>query len=807
VILPRTQGTFQERAVNLPNGQQAVVFTGGVIVNVRGVGTVSVIDIEADRMVLWMKGRPDQFLGNLRNPDGQVGREFEFYLSGNVEIREQNGKDIHTLRAEEVYYDLNRNVAAAVGADLEFRQPGIPDPLHLRSSELEQLATNQFKAIQAEFYSSRLPSDPGLKLVMAEATLEQKRVPRTSIFGEQYTNRTTGLVETEEQQIVHGDNVFLKLEDVPIFYLPFVQGDANDPLGPIRSVNAGYNRVFGFQAGVTLNVFDLLAITPPVGMKWDFGIDYLSLRGPALTTDFDYNVDGLFGLPGRYVGYVKAFGIDDHGKDILGGGRGEFDHHPEQRGSLQWYQTIRGLPDGFSVRSGLGAFSDKNFYEQYQKNSFDTDFNQETFAYVEQQKDNWAWTFLLEQRIRNWVTETDRLPEVQGYLIGQSFFDVLTYNANASAGYYQLQTAHTIPGPYFITDQNSQTGRFNLGQELSLPFYAGPVKMAPYGVLDLTEYTQDLNRDTIGRAYGGGGLRFSMPLTRLYTDAQSQLFNLNGINHKIVLAGNYYYAKSSDPFTRFPQLDRLDDDATDQARRDFHPVLPLYDPSGFLLQNSLLFNNPQVQAIRRLVDSRVDTLNSIEVFQADIFQRWQTKRGYPGQQHIVDFVTLDMSASFFPRADHDNFGSNFGLLQYDLTWNIGDRTALVSTGFADPQGSRVFTIGGYLNRPDRTNLFLGYRQIDLVGSQAVTGAVSYIFSPKYAMTAATVYDFGTQQALSNSLILTRMGSDLQVSVILTYNALQNNFGFNLEILPNAMMNTRKMMAGVPAMGMGSFLGR
>jgi hypothetical protein len=338
-------------------------------------------------------------------------------------------------------------------------------------------------------------------------------------------------------------------------------------------------------------------------------------------------------------------------------------------------------------------------------------------------------------------------------------------------------------------------------QQLSLPFYLGPVKVVPYGVLDLTEYTSDLAGDTVGRAYGGGGVRFSMPLTRLYSDTQSSLFNLNGINHKIVLEGNAYYAQSSDPFTRFPQLDRLDDDATDQARRDFHPVLPFFDPAGFLLQNSPQFNNPQVYAIRRLVDTRVDTLDSIEVFQADIFQRWQTKRGYPGQQHIVDFITLDVSASFFPRSDRDNFGSAVGLAEYEFVWNVGDRTSVVSTGFADPNGARVFTIGGYLNRPDRTNLFLGYRQIDLVGSQAVTGAISYVFSPKYAMTASTVYDFGTQQALSNSLIFTRMGSDLQVSVVFTYNALQNNFGFNFEILPNALANSKKMMAGVPNLGL------
>jgi hypothetical protein len=37
--------------------------------------------------------------------------------------------------------------------------------------------------------------------------------------------------------------------------------------------------------------------------------------------------------------------------------------------------------------------------------------------------------------------------------------------------------------------------------------------------------------------------------------------------------------------------------------------------------------------------------------------------------------------------------------------------------------------------------------------------------------------------VSNSLVLTRVGTDLQVSLGFTYNAMQDNFGFTFEILP------------------------
>jgi hypothetical protein len=184
----------------------------------------------------------------------------------------------------------------------------------------------------------------------------------------------------------------------------------------------------------------------------------------------------------------------------------------------------------------------------------------------------------------------------------------------------------------------------------------------------------------------------------------------------------------------------------------------------------------------------------------------QTKRGYPEQQHIIDWMTLDLSGSFFPHSQRDNFGSNFAFLEYDWVWNIGDRTALVSNGWYDPEknGPHVFSVGAYLNRPDRTSFFLGYTQINLINSQAVTASVTYVFSPKYAITAATTYDFGTSQALANSLVLTRMGSDLQVSVALTYNAILNTFGASVEIFPNLVPASHR--PGMFGLGQSSLFG-
>ena len=66
----------------------------------------------------------------------------------------------------------------------------------------------------------------------------------------------------------------------------------------------------------------------------------------------------------------------------------------------------------------------------------------------------------------------------------------------------------------------------------------------------------------------------------------------------------------------------------------------------------------------------------------------------------------------------------------------------------------------------------------------VSATTTYVFNPKYAVSAATAYDFGTQNNLSSTVMFTRIGTDLQVSVGFTYNALLNNFGVTFNVIPN-----------------------
>lgn len=833
-IAPRTAGSFNVKIEPMGDNQQAVIVTGGVILTLRDVKGIGLLDMEADRVVVWTRNvNPSEVVDGAQRSENRSSRDLEFYLSGNVEIRQQSAKDSRLIRADEVYYDANRNTAICVHAELEIKDPKVPQEVIVRATELQQLAPNQFKFSQADIFSSKLPSDPGLKVYVREGTIEEKKVPRLSIFDTPIIDRRTGQPIEMRDTRVDARDVIFKLEDVPFFYLPHVNTNATDPFGPLEDVNVGFSRVFGAQFGVKLDVYELLGIQRYEGTRWRLQADYLSYRGPALGSTFDYSGKDFFGLIGsRYQGNVNLYGIYDRNFDILGGPefRSQGFDPPGFRGRALLRQDVRDLPYGFTVQGQVSALSDRNFLEQYFKLEFDRDINQSTFLYVKQQEGQFAWTGLVEPRIRNWVNETESLPRVDGWIVGQSFFDLFTYNAHASAGYFQFRPTSDqyppnsslpaprpiYPNPFDVrnffprvssTDVGNSTGRFDIIQDVSLPFTLGAFRLVPYATLDLADYTNDLTNNEIGRIWGGGGLRASVPFSRLYGDAQSELFNVNGIFHKITLSSNYFIAESNESFKRFAQLDRFNDDATDQAVRDVR----LYDPSlyGTPKGTNLAVNplyDPQTYAIRRLIQNRIDTLDDIQVLQFDALQRWQTKRGYPGAQHVIDWMVLDLSGSYFPADNRDNFGKPFAFLEYDYLWNLGDRTALTSSAWVDPfeNGTRFYSLGMYFNRPDRTNYFIGYRQIDPLESKAVTASVTYIFSPKYSTSLAATYDFGTK-VQSDSLTFTRAGSDLLVSLGLSYNSLQNSFGFVFEIVPVLLPTNQR--GGLGQLGQGGLMGR
>jgi hypothetical protein len=797
----------------LPDGVRRTVFTGGWIINVTGDTPQDDIELAADEGVIWDRGMDmdAKFQPEGSSPSNGT-KQTEFYLSGRVVIRTRpklGPLEIQTLRGSQIYYDVERERAIALSGIFEYRPllpvPGgtsvlAPDPFRFRAEELRKLDAENYEGLNVTFNSSKLPYDPEIRVDAPKMTMTDRYVQLTNAFGLPYRQFPNifappnpdvhfGDPVVGDEKIITATGAVPYLEGVPFFYFPWYRADANEPLGPFVSLGLGENQVFGAQIYTTWNLFELLGLKPEIGQRWTLEADYLSQRGPGIGTDYRYRApptdpeSGMLGV----TGLIKYYALEDHGLDDLGGYRGTEPTQPGFRDRFLWQHQQDFTPDLY-FQGQLAYLSDKNFLEQYYKTEFDTGPNQETFANLIYQHDNYWVSGLFEPHIdRPWIAETSWLPRVDGALIGQSFFDRFVYSARGSAGYAENHPTTTNPVSIEPTDQQVNTGRFDLMQELAVPFGVGPVRLSPYAMLDLTGYTQDLDGNAIGRVWGGGGMRASMEASHLYEGVTSDLFNVQDLYHKMVFSANYLNAQTNVHYNQLPLLDRLNDDATDQGWRNMREMQELFvsGPAGVALQNSPIYD-PQTYAIRRALLDKVDTMDDIDVLQLDLRQRLQTKRGYPGEEHEVDLVSLDTSISYFPQASRDDFGHSWAFAEWDFLWNVGDRVAVNSTGWIEPYngGSRYWTCGVYFNRPDQTNLYIGYRQTDPLNSRAVTAAIAYQLSKRYFLTGSASYDFGIGQAMSNSLSLTRVGADLTVTFGITYNSLVNNFGVMFMIMPN-----------------------
>ena len=291
--------------------------------------------------------------------------------------------------------------------------------------------------------------------------------------------------------------------------------------------------------------------------------------------------------------------------------------------------------------------------------------------------------------------------------VGEVVYGVATWHAHSHVGYGKLEPADLPANPAEFPlavrpwEREAEGIRTGTRQEVDVPLQLGPVKLAPYVLGEAAHWEEDLNQEEVTRLYGQAGLRSSLSFWKRDSLVQSRLFNLNGLSHEVTLEGDVFYADADEDLDRFPLYDPLDDDAQEHFRRRFIPrtfggmLPPQFDERSYALRTGMqgFVSAPSMEIADDLTLARLG-----------VSQRWQTKRGLPGQERIVDWIALDVEGVLFPEADRDNFGEELGLVDYDFRWHVGDRLAILSDGYYDffPEGLRTISLGTLLSRPGRT---------------------------------------------------------------------------------------------------------
>lgn len=738
-----------------------------------GVVDAGTVLIEADRAVIWT--------ANLSKLQSEQIDDLpvEVYIEGNV-IFQQGQRKIY---ADRMYYNVQAEYGMILGAEMLTPAPQFEGIVRLKADVIQQRSRENFLAYQAALTSSRL----GVPRYWLQADRLELKDSRNETNSTLFGAPVQGTVGDQTGMQAKARNNFVYIEGVPVFYWPVLNTNVDTSSFYVSGLQFRNDGILGTQVMVDWDAYQIFGLSGLDGTRWTFSTDYLSLRGFAVGTNFQYNVPNL--LIGPATGFVDVWGLQDKSLDFLGSDRFNLTPERNPRGRLLFQHRQLLSPDT-ELWGEVGLVSDRNFLEQYFEQEWDTHKDMSTALRLRQYYDQQMLDIWGQARINPFFTETQWLPRLDHYWLGQTLGDVMSYYSHTNVGYAKQQVASTPTNAAEAAKFQLQPWEVNASglhavtrQELNLPFDTGYYKFVPFLSGEAGRWGEDVNGQEITRLTGQAGLRSSLPMVKYMPDVQSSILNLNGLAHKLTFESEFIYADTTQDLNLFPLYNPIDDNSQEHFRRrlvfnTFGGVLPdQFDATNFAAR----------QAMQRYVSagaSEVVTNQAQSRF--GIHQRFQTKRGIPGRERIADVVEFDVDAIFFARPDRDNFGQTVGGINYDFRYHIGDRVTMISDGYYDlfESGLRATTVGGLVSRPGRGEVYVGVTSLEgPVSSLVLNGSINYRMNEKWLATGGTSFDFGPTGNIGQSLAVTRIGESFLLSVGAFVDVGRENFSLNFNIEP------------------------
>lgn len=790
-IGPRFLGDrIQAKADLVPDSIQpeyVVTVTGGVNIvvenvplTINGQTFLTRLDLSADKAVVWTDANR---MGELSGFEIDENTPFEVYLEGNIVVRQGTSK----IKAGRAYYDIAHRRGLLIDAEVRTKVPEYDGTIRLRAAEVRQFSATNFHARDAYFTTSEFGL-PKYRIEASDIFLEQRpaMIPGA-------VDPTTGLPDPGELFLTSYNNR-LFLENIPVLNVPTIASPVTESQIPISELNFGYSSIFGAEIETAWNLDGLFGLQLPENSDLDLQLDFFSERGPAggLESEYDF-VAPVFGVPARHSGFSQSYYIYDTGRDNLGFGRRNLIPIDEFRGLSTWRNRTQFDPfTSLFLESGIVWNDDRNFQEQYFEEEWDKGKDLENRVRLEHQQDSLSASLLGSLRSNAFANQTDWLPRADLTILGQPIGNTrLIWNTHSSVGYGRLNQAEPpfnpaddpfIPLDYFADSE----GLVAMSRhELSLPFFAGPFKVAPYVLGELAHWQEDLLGEELTRWYGSAGVRASIQFSKYLPHVQSSILGLNGLAHKVIFDADYYLADSSEDLARVPQYNEFDENAQERFRSrfqllEFGGVLPaVYDPRMYAVRSG---------AGRRVTASYHELVDDQHALRLGMHHRWQTKVGPAANPRIVDWMELDAGITFFPNAERDNFGEDFGLLTTRYAWHVGPRTSLLASGAFDffDLGQRVWNVGVLSQRSERGSIYFGYRNLEAgaVESQLLSTSLSYVMTPNlYVATLGASYDLAEGIDRGQSLTITRIGENFLFHFGMGYDRSRDNLGVAISLEP------------------------
>lgn len=826
-VTPKSPVSFSARDVqtttDTPDGNIAAVLKGGVLL-IQKRPNGDLIELRSEQAVLFTTVKDFNQIqgGAVNNLQDAVTAA---YLEGDVRINytpsAQSARGLSAeqrLEAERVYYEFATDRAVLTEVVLQAQDPRVPFPLTMRAKKVRQLSLGEYEAEKTVLTTSQFAT-PSYSVNASKAYVRQYEAPERGGTRMQFSS----------------DHATFRAFGVPFFYLPRASGDVSERGLPIRTLQLGGGRGFGFGVQTEWGLFESLGVVRPSGLDASYRIDYYAERGPGIGLDASYK-GGFITETSRqgwnFAGDLTSYLVLDSGQDRLGRDRsrlplGEPEFDNELRGRIQW-EHQHFLPDNWQIQLRAGYTSDETFLEEWFEPTFNDGLPTNLSAYAKRQRDTEALTFLLEYQPSGVVTtadalqerfpgdapfsslsdhpfEVDRLPEVGYYRVGDSFADDgFTFFSENRLGGYRMNESDADLAHYGF-QQNAGNGRFatpgvpsygytgasddyvlrgDFRQQIDYPIDAGDYKIVPYVVGRYTGYSDSPEDNGQNRILAGVGTKITTSFWRIDDGIESRFWDIHRMRHVIEPELHLFASASS--------VDRED----------------LY-----------------------IYDETIDGVNDVAAASFFVRQRWQTKRGGPGKWRSVDVFGLNLGVVGFANTPDEpqnpdrifarsitTPGTTFNLFEDQLgpvnaegfrglffnstpeasvarssimgdsLWRLSDTTIVLSDFSWNLEQQQLATAatGLLVGRGERSTYYAGLRYIGELDSTIASFTSTYQLTSKYTVNLQLAMDLAETSSKGGTLTVVRRFDRFFVAVGGYYDATEDEGGFQFAIYPEGL---------------------
>jgi len=775
----------------LISGEQenAAEISGGLVVQYEDLARPEKsLQLTSERGVIFLKPGPLEQIGRLRRED-----VLGIYLEGDVVVVAEGGK--YTLRGPRVFYDLTKGRSVILDAVFWTYDQQRRLPLYLRAKTIRQEAEKQFSAEKATLTNSAF-LDPQFSI--GATTMTITGVPR-----ERQREPGSPRGASDTAYLVDADNVTLRTNNLPFFYVPRYRGFPEDV--PLRDVRVENSSGSGSAFKTTWSIQGLLGLERTNRFGADLQADYYFDRGVGLGTKLTWqDVDSK--------GEIFAYGLpSDSGKDILRSGA-KIDRDNETRDIFLGEYRLR-IDEHWAVQLEGSYVSDESFVDAFFRPLAQERREFTNRVLARRLEDNTALTIEAKANFNDFLANdyllqapgyaTQKLPELMYTRQADDLFPGLESGLVSYFSEYRVsrlklsfdeprsrergytndflaQRAFGINSAQSIADRlraggysESDVNRFDTRHEFDLPLSAGPVNVTPFAVGRLTLYDDDFSRfspdeSENARAWGGIGSRFSTTIQRVDDTVDSRLFDLHRLRHIVEPNATVWHAGTN--------IDSVN--------------LPVYD-------------------------REVEQIAEGSTLRLGLDQTFQTQRGGPGRWHSVDVLKFDSSV-VFSSGDSDQTSpvgrfvqfrpelSNPGnYLNNELIYQLSDTFAITgssiydmnvgqqsrsSAGFIIDHWPGFFTDAEIRNlHPERTTL--------------LTAGAGYRLSSKYDIYGSAAFDLNDGGFQSTGGEVRRRFPGLVLGVGLSYDNINGETSFSFILQPEGVRGQNRGLSGIGGRGL------